>query len=179
MLDFKQYYITKVRPELKEKLKLSNINLVPKIEKITLNIGVGEAVNNKKSLDSALQQLELIAGQKPVSTMARKSVASFKVREGWPIGCKVTLRGQKMYDFYYRLVHIVLPRVRDFRGMSSKSFDGHGNYNFGVKEQIVFPEIDYDKVDQLRGMDIAITTSSDNDAMARELLSTLNFPFAN
>ena len=179
MLDYKYFYVKEVRGKLQEQLQLANVNLVPKIEKITLNMGVGEAVANKKALENALAELELISGQKPVMTMARKSVASFKVREGWPIGCKVTLRNKRMYDFYFRLVNIVLPRVRDFRGLSMKSFDGRGNYSFGVKEQIIFPEIDYDKVDSLRGMDVCITTSTKNDEHAKALLQSLNFPFVN
>lgn len=177
MLDLKAVYKKEIRLKLKEVLGVSNIYSVPELTKITINMGVGEAVSNKKVLESALADLELIAGQKPISTIARKSVASFKVREGWPVGCKVTLRGQRMYDFYYRLVHIVLPRVRDFRGLSPKSFDGRGAYNFGIKEQIIFPEIDYDKVDALRGMDIAINTSTNSDEHALTLLKSLNFPF--
>jgi large subunit ribosomal protein L5 len=176
MLDLRSKYNQEIRPQLLKTLGLSNLNEVPKIQKITVNMGVGEAVSNKKSLEGAVADLQLITGQKPLTTLARKSVASFKLREGWPVGCKVTLRGPRMYDFLFRVIHIGLPRVRDFRGLSAKSFDGRGNYSFGVKEQIIFPEIDYDKVDALRGLDITITTSSINDANALELLKAFNFP---
>ena len=176
MLDLRTQYNQEIRPELLKKLGLSNINQVPKIEKITVNMGVGEAVGNKKALEGAITDMELITGQKPLTTLARKSVASFKLREGWPVGCKVTLRGQRMYDFLFKIINISLPRVRDFRGLSPKSFDGRGNYTFGVKEQIIFPEIDYDKVDSLRGLDVTITTSSSNDEYALELLKAFNFP---
>eukprot|EP00389_Voromonas_pontica_P013298 GDKH01020539.1.p1 GENE.GDKH01020539.1~~GDKH01020539.1.p1 ORF type:complete len:155 (+),score=24.80 GDKH01020539.1:2-466(+) len=150
---------------------------VPQIEKITLNMGVGEALADKKILDNAVADLEAIAGQKPLITKARKSVAGFKVREGYPIGCKVTLRGERMWDFFERLVSIAIPRIRDFRGVSAKSFDGRGNYSMGVREQIIFPEIDYDKVDRVRGMDITITTSAKTDEEGRALLEAFNFPF--
>lgn len=176
MLDLRNKYKQDIRFTLKEKLGLSNINQVPKIEKITVNMGVGEAVGNKKSLEGALNDMQLITGQKPLTTLARKSVASFKLREGWPVGCKVTLRGKRMYDFLFKVINISLPRVRDFRGLSPKSFDGRGNYSFGVKEQIIFPEIDYDKVDALRGLDITITTNSINNEHALELLKAFNFP---
>ena len=150
---------------------------VPQIEKITLNMGVGEALADKKILDNAVADLEAISGQKPLITKARKSVAGFKVREGYPIGCKVTLRGERMWDFFERLVSIAIPRIRDFRGVSAKSFDGRGNYSMGVREQIIFPEIDYDKVDRVRGMDITITTSAKTDDEGRALLEAFNFPF--
>jgi len=155
----------------------ANIMEVPRITKITLNMGVGEALADKKVLEHALSDMQKIAGQKPVSTLARKSVAGFKVREGWPIGCKVTLRGARMYEFLDRLISIAIPRIRDFRGVSAKSFDGRGNYSMGVKEQIIFPEIDYDKIDQLRGMDITITTTAKSDDDGRALLRAFNFPF--
>ena len=150
---------------------------IPKITKITLNMGLGEAIANKKVIETAVEDMTKIAGQKPVVTYARKSVAGFKVREGWPIGCKVTLRGERMYEFLDRLVNIAIPRIRDFRGLNRKSFDGRGNYTMGVKEQIIFPEIDYDKIDALRGMDITITTSATTDDAGRALLSAFNFPF--
>jgi large subunit ribosomal protein L5 len=150
---------------------------VPQIEKITLNMGVGEALADKKILENAVRDLESISGQKPLVTKARKSVAGFKIREGYPIGCKVTLRGERMWDFLERLVSIAMPRIRDFRGVSAKSFDGRGNYSMGVREQIIFPEIDYDKVDRVRGMDITITTSAKTDDEGRALLEAFNFPF--
>ena len=150
---------------------------VPKLTKVVINMGVGEAANDKKYLESALQNMTDIAGQKPVVTKARKSVASFKIREGWPIGCKVTLRGNKMYEFMERLIDIAIPRERDFRGLSPKSFDGQGNYNFGIKEQIIFPEIKFDNVDTIRGMDICINTSAKNKEDAKALLEALEFPF--
>jgi large subunit ribosomal protein L5 len=150
---------------------------VPRIEKITLNMGVGEAVGDKKNMEFAVNDMQAIAGQKAIVTKARKSVAGFKIRDGWPIGCKVTLRRERMYEFLDRLVSIALPRVRDFRGVSAKSFDGRGNYSMGVKEQIIFPEIEYDKVDAIRGMDITITTSARTDEEGRALLDSFNFPF--
>ena len=150
---------------------------VPKLQKITINMGVGEASKDKGVLENALKDLEAICGQKPVITKARKAVSTFKIREQYPIGCKVTLRGSKMYDFFERLINLAIPREKDFRGLSTKSFDGQGNYNMGIKEQIIFPEIDYDKVDKLRGMDIAITTSAVGDSEAQELLASFNFPF--
>lgn len=152
---------------------------VPRLEKITLNMGVGEAVADKKVLEVAQQELTRIAGQKAVVTLARRSVASFKIRDGWPIGCKVTLRRQRMYEFLDRLVNVAIPRMRDFRGLSPKSFDGRGNYNMGLSEQLVFPEIDFDQVSQTRGLDIAITTTAQDDEQARALLSAFNFPFRN
>ncbi|TON41903.1 50S ribosomal protein L5 [Vibrio parahaemolyticus] len=150
---------------------------VPRIEKITLNMGVGEAINDKKLLENAASDMATISGQKPLITKARKSVAGFKIREGYPIGCKVTLRGERMWDFLERLINIALPRVRDFRGVSAKSFDGRGNYSMGVREQIIFPEIDFDKVDRVRGLDITITTSAGTDEEGRALLAAFNFPF--
>lgn len=164
-------------PQLNESLNCANVMEVPKITKITINMGLGEAIANKKIVEHAVADMTKIAGQKPVVTHARKSVAAFKVREGWPIGCKVTLRGKQMYEFLDRLVNIAIPRIRDFRGISPKSFDGRGNYTLGVKEQIIFPEIEYDKIDTLRGMDITITTSAKNDEAGRALLSAFNFPF--
>jgi large subunit ribosomal protein L5 len=150
---------------------------VPRITKITINMGVGEALTDKKVLENAVSDMEKIAGQKPVTTKARKSVAGFKVREGWPIGCKVTLRSERMYDFLDRLITISIPRIRDFRGLNPKSFDGQGNYSMGVKEQIIFPEIEYDRIDKLRGMDITITTSAKNAEESRALLTAFKFPF--
>jgi large subunit ribosomal protein L5 len=177
MANLKKLYNSELAPKLKEELGLSNVMEVPRITKITLNMGVGEALGDKKALESALADLELISGQKPVVTKARKSIAGFKVREGWPIGCKVTLRRERMYEFLERLISISIPRIRDFRGMSAKAFDGRGNYAMGVNEQIIFPEIDYDKVDKLRGLDIAITTTARTDEEGRALLAAFNFPF--
>jgi large subunit ribosomal protein L5 len=164
-------------PELKQKLELANIMQVPKIVKITVNMGVGEAVADKKIMDNAVGDLVKITGQKPLVTKARKSVATFKVRDGQAIGCKVTLRGARMYEFLDRLITIAMPRIRDFRGVSARSFDGRGNYNFGVKEQIIFPEIAYDQIDAIRGMDITITTTATDDKQGRALLEAFNFPF--
>ncbi|OGT41618.1 MAG: 50S ribosomal protein L5 [Gammaproteobacteria bacterium RIFCSPHIGHO2_12_FULL_37_34] len=172
-----EIYRKEIVSKLKKKFGYTSVMQVPRIEKITINMGVGEAALDKKILTNAMGDLEKIAGQKPISTLARKSIAGFKIREGWPIGCKVTLRRAKMYEFLDRLISIVLPRVRDFRGMSARSFDGRGNYSLGIKEQIVFPEIDYDKVDALRGMDITITTSSRTNKEAFALLQAFNFPF--
>jgi large subunit ribosomal protein L5 len=172
-----EYYRNDVVGKLKEKYGYKSVMQVPRISKITLNMGVGEAMEDKKIIGFAVADLEKITGQKPVVTLARKSIAGFKVREHWPIGCKVTLRGQRMYEFLDRLITIALPRVRDFRGLSIKSFDGRGNYSLGFKEQIVFPEIEYDKVDTLRGLDITITTSAKNDKEAQGLLEAFNFPF--
>ncbi|CAM3725863.1 50S ribosomal protein L5 [Parendozoicomonas haliclonae] len=179
MAEFKKLYRETIVPALMEELGYKNINEVPKITKITLNMGVGEAIGDKKVIEHAAGDMEKIAGQKPVVTMARKSVAGFKVREGWPIGVKVTLRDERMYEFLQRLVDIALPRVRDFRGVSAKSFDGRGNYSMGVKEQIIFPEIDYDKIDALRGLDITLTTTAKTDDEGRALLKAFNFPFRN
>ena len=163
--------------KLHTELKLANVNEVPKITKITLNMGVGEGIGDKKMIENAVADLQAIAGQKVVVTLARKSIAGFKVREGWPVGCKVTLRGQQMWEFFDRLVDISIPRIRDFRGLNPKSFDGRGNYSMGVREQIIFPEIEYDKVDKLRGMDITITTTARNNDEGLALLTALNFPF--
>jgi large subunit ribosomal protein L5 len=177
MSRLKALYKNEVVAKLKEELKLANINEVPKITKITLNMGVGEGIGDKKMIENAVADLQAIAGQKVVVTLARKSIAGFKVREGWPVGCKVTLRGQQMWEFFDRLVDISIPRIRDFRGLNPKSFDGRGNFSMGVREQIIFPEIEYDKVDKLRGLDITITTSARNNDEGRALLTALNFPF--
>jgi large subunit ribosomal protein L5 len=172
-------YKEQIVPKLMERFGYQNVMQVPRISKVTLNMGVGEATGNKKILENALADMVKIAGQKPVSTLARKSIATFKIRDGWPIGCKVTLRRAKMYEFLDRLVNIALPRVRDFRGISGRAFDGRGNYNMGIKEQIIFPEIDFDAVDAMRGMDIAITTSARTDEEAKALLEAFSFPFRN
>ena len=173
------FYKTEVVPKLMERFGYTNPMQVPRLTKITLNMGVGEAVGNKKILENAVGDMTKIGGQKPIVTNARVSVASFKIRDGWPIGCKVTLRRARMYEFFDRLVNVALPRVRDFRGLSGRSFDGRGNYNMGVKEQIIFPEIDYDQVDAMRGMDIAITTTAKTNEEARALLEAFSFPFRN
>ena len=177
MAQLKQYYKDKVVPELAKQFGFTNTMRVPKITKVVLNMGLGEAVADKKILDNATSDLESISGQKVVVTKARKSIAGFKIRDGWPIGCKVTLRGERMYEFLERLVNIAIPRIRDFRGLSPKSFDGRGNFAMGVNEQIIFPEIEYDKIDKLRGLDITITTSARNDDEGRALLNALRFPF--
>ncbi len=177
MARLQEFYKEKVVPELKASLGLDNVMEVPKITKITVNMGVGEAVADKKAMESAVSDLTALSGQKPLVTRSRKSVASFKMREGMPIGCKVTLRGVRMYEFLDRLISVAIPRVRDFRGLSAKSFDGRGNYTFGVKEQIIFPEIEYDKIDAIRGMDITITTNARDDKQGRALLESFNFPF--
>lgn len=174
-----KFYKEQVVPSLTEKFGYSNPMEVPKITKITINMGVGEAATNKKVLENAVADLAKITGQRPITTKSRVSVASFKIRDGWPIGCKVTLRRARMYEFFDRLVNVSLPRVRDFRGVSGRSFDGRGNYNMGVKEQIIFPEIDFDQVDAIRGMDIAITTTAKTDAEAKALLEAFKFPFRN
>jgi large subunit ribosomal protein L5 len=174
-----KFYKEQVVPSLTEKFGYSNPMEVPKITKITINMGVGEAATNKKILENAVADLAKITGQRPITTKSRVSVASFKIRDGWPIGCKVTLRRARMYEFFDRLVNVSLPRVRDFRGVSGRSFDGRGNYNMGVKEQIIFPEIDFDQVDAIRGMDIAITTTAKTDAEAKALLEAFKFPFRN
>jgi large subunit ribosomal protein L5 len=176
MATLKEKYKSELAPQLKEELGLTNVMEVPRITKITLNMGVGEALGDKKVLEAAVADMEKISGQKVVVTKARRSIAGFKVREGWPIGCKVTLRSDRMYEFLERLVSIAIPRIRDFRGISPKSFDGRGNFAMGVTEQIIFPEIDYDKVDALRGMDITITTSARTDDEGRALLRAFNFP---
>ncbi len=176
MADLKKVYDEELKPKLKEELGLTNVMEVPRITKITLNMGVGEAIGDRKQLDAAVSNLEAIAGQKVVTNNARKSIAGFKIREGYPIGCKVTLRRERMYDFLERLISIAIPRQRDFRGISPKSFDGRGNFSMGVTEQIVFPEIDYDKIDKIRGLDIAITTTAKNDDEGRALLRAFKFP---
>ncbi len=170
-------YKERIVPQLVERFGYKSVMQAPKVTKITLNIGLGEAVTDKKVLENALQDLALISGQKGVVTVARKSIAGFKIRDGMPIGCKVTLRRERMYEFLDRLINVAIPRIRDFRGLSPKAFDGHGNYSLGVKEQIIFPEIDYEKIDALRGMDITITTSARNDEEGRALLEMFNFPF--
>jgi large subunit ribosomal protein L5 len=172
-----EVYKKEMVAKLKEELGFSSVMQVPKITKITINMGVGEAAVDKKVLTNAIAELEKISGQKAVQTLSRKSIAGFKIREGWPIGCKVTLRRAKMYEFLDRLITIALPRVRDFRGISAKSFDGRGNYSLGIREQIVFPEIEYDKIDAIRGMDITITTSAKTNKEAFALLKAFNFPF--
>lgn len=176
MSRFQQLYREKLVPELQKKFNLTSVMAVPRIQKITLNMGVGEAVADKKIIANALNDLIAISGQKPVATLARKSIAGFKIREGWPIGAKVTLRGKRMYDFLERLICIAIPRIRDFRGISAK-FDGRGNVTIGLREQIVFPEIEYDKIDAIRGLDIAITTTALDDKMGRALMDAFNFPF--
>ena len=177
MARLSELYNNELRAKLIEELGLENPMEVPRITKITLNMGVGEAVGDKKVLENAVADMQKIAGQKPVVTKSRKSIAGFKIRDGWPIGCKVTLRDERMYEFLERLIDIAIPRIRDFRGISGKQFDGRGNFAMGVTEQIIFPEIDYDQVDKLRGMDIVITTSAKNDEQGRALLSAFNFPF--
>lgn len=179
MARLQQFYKSDVVKKLQEQFNYSNVMEVPRVTKITLNMGVGEAVADKKILDHAVSDMIAIAGQKPVVTKARKSIAGFKIREEWPIGCKVTLRRERMYEFLDRLINVAIPRIRDFRGLSGKSFDGRGNYNMGVREQIIFPEIEYDKIDVLRGMDITITTTARNDEEGKALLAAFNFPFRN
>jgi large subunit ribosomal protein L5 len=179
MARFKQHYTDKVVPELMQKFGYKSIMEVPRITKITLNMGVGEAVADKKVMDNAVGDMTKIAGQKPVVTKARKAIAGFKIREQLPIGCMVTLRGEHMYEFLDRFVTVSLPRVRDFRGVSGRAFDGRGNYNIGVKEQIIFPEIEYDKVDAIRGLNISITTTAKNDEECKALLTGFRFPFKN
>jgi large subunit ribosomal protein L5 len=177
MASLKQKYRSELVPQLKEELGLTNTMEVPRITKITLNMGVGEAVGDKKVLENAVADMQKIAGQKPVVTKSRKSIAGFKSRDGWPIGCKVTLRDERMYEFLERLISIAIPRIRDFRGVSGKQFDGRGNFAMGITEQIIFPEINYDQVDTLRGMDITIATTASNDDQGRALLRAFNFPF--
>lgn len=177
MARLKKLYQDDVAAKLKEELGLNNVMEVPRITKITLNMGVGEALSDKKLLENAVADLEKLSGQKVVVTKARKSIAGFKVREGWPIGCKVTLRSERMWDFLDRLVDVAIPRIRDFRGLNPKSFDGRGNYSMGVREQIIFPEINYDTVDKVRGLDITITTTARNNDEGRALLTALGFPF--
>lgn len=177
MSRLQDYYKETVVPQLQKQFSYSNAMEVPRLTKITLNMGVGEAVGDKKVMDRAVGDMTAIAGQKPIVTNARKSVASFKIRDGWPVGCKVTLRRERMYEFMDRLVNIAIPRIRDFRGLNRRSFDGHGNFSLGVKEQIMFPEIDYDQIDMIRGMDITITTTAKSDEEALALLQAFNFPF--
>ena len=177
MSRLQSYYKETVVPQLQEQFKYDNVMEVPKVNKVTLNMGVGEAVGDKKVMDRAVGDKTAIAGQKPIDNNARKSLASFKIRDGWPVGCKVTLRRERMYEFLDRLVNVAIPRIRDFRGLNRKSFDGRGNFSMGVKEQIMFPEIDYDQIDTIRGMDITITTTAKTDEEALALLQAFNFPF--
>ena len=179
MTRLEKFYKESVVPKLMQRFGYQNVMQVPRLTKVTLNMGVGEAIGNKKVLENAMEDMAKIAGQKPVATKARVSVASFKVREGWPIGCKVTLRRAHMYEFLDRLINISLPRVRDFRGVSGRAFDGRGNYTLGVKEQIIFPEIDFDQVDAMRGMDISVATTARTDEEAKALLEAFGFPFRN
>lgn len=172
-----EQYKQEITPKLMEKFAYKNVMQVPKVDKVIINIGVGEAIQNPKALDGAVSDLMIITGQKPVITKAKKSIAGFKLREGMPIGCKVTLRGERMYDFLNRLVNIVLPRVRDFRGVSPQAFDGRGNYSLGIKEQTIFPEIEYDKIDKIRGLEVVIVTTAKTDEEARELLKSMGMPF--
>ena len=176
MSNLKQRYQKEIVGQLQKELGYTNVMRVPKIEKITLNMGVGAAAQDKKAIEGAVKDMTAISGQKPVVTNARKSIAGFKIRQGWPIGCKVTLRGDRMYEFLERLISIAIPRIRDFRGFSARAFDGRGNYSLGIKEQIVFPEIEYDKIDKLRGLDITITTSAENNEAAAALLRAFGFP---
>ena len=177
MARLKTQYNEQLKQKIQQELGLANVMEIPKITKITLNMGVGDAAQDKKVLEGALADMTAIAGQKPVVTKARKSVAGFKIREEWPIGCKVTLRGEQMYEFLDRLIAIAIPRIRDFRGFSAKAFDGRGNYSLGIKEQIVFPEVDFDKIDRIRGLDITITTTAADDDQGRALLKAFGFPF--
>jgi large subunit ribosomal protein L5 len=179
MSRFYDHYAAKIVPSMMEQFQYSSSMEVPRLQKITLNMGLSEAVNDKKIIDAAVSDLTKIAGQKPVVTKAKKAIAGFKIREGYPIGCMVTLRGQAMYEFLDRLVTLSLPRVRDFRGVSGRAFDGRGNYNMGIKEQIIFPEIEYDKIDMIRGLNISITTSANTDAECKALLTAFQFPFKN
>jgi large subunit ribosomal protein L5 len=177
MSKLQTYYEEQVVPKLKEKFSYANIHQIPKVDKIVLNIGLGEAIQNIKILDSAVEELTNIAGQRPVVTRAKKSIAAFKLRAGMPIGCMVTLRRRRMFDFFDKLVNVALPRVRDFRGVSPKAFDGAGNYSLGIREHIIFPEIEYDKIDKIKGMNISIVTTAENDEQGRELLTLLGMPF--
>mgnify|MGYP000019864045 CR=1 FL=1 len=179
MSRLQNFYRESVVSTLTKEFAYSNPMMVPRLTKITLNMGVGEAVGDKKKLEGAVGDMAKIAGQKPITTLAKNSIATFKIREGWPIGCKVTLRRHQMFEFLDRLINVSLPRVRDFRGLSGRAFDGRGNYNFGIKEQIIFPEIDFDQVDALRGMDIAVTTTAKSDKEAKALLAAFGFPFRN
>ena len=177
MSNLYQTYLNEIVPKLRDELDVKNVMQVPRLEKITLNMGVGEAASDKKVMDAAVADMTLISGQKPVVTNARKSEAGFKIRTGWPIGCKVTLRRARMYEFMDRLIGIAIPRIRDFRGLNPKAFDGRGNYSMGLTEQIVFPEIDYDKIDKIRGLNITITTSAETNEQGLALLKAVNFPF--
>jgi large subunit ribosomal protein L5 len=179
MSQLKLYYLNEVVPKLIETFSYKNIMQVPKLDKIVLNMGLGEAIHNIKLLDSASEELMILSGQKPVITRAKKSIAAFKLREGMPIGCMVTLRSRRMYDFYYKLVNVALPRVRDFRGLSGRAMDGHGNYTLGIKEHIIFPEINYDKIDKIKGVNITVVTTAETDAEGKELLKLLGMPFRN
>lgn len=179
MSEIKSYYEKEVAPKLVDNFQYKNSMQIPKLEKVVLNMGLGDAIQNIKLLDSAAAELQVIAGQKPVITRAKKSIAAFKLRTGMPIGCMVTLRRQKMYDFFNKLVNIALPRVRDFKGVSPKAFDGHGNYSIGIREHIIFPEIDYDRIDNIKGMNITIVTSANSDEEGRFLLKSLGMPFKN
>ena len=178
MSRLKDQYMNEIREQMMKKFSYKNIMEVPKLDKIVVNMGIGEARENEKILDAAARDMAIITGQKPVITKAKKSIANFKIREGMPIGCKVTLRGDRMYEFLDRLVNLALPRVRDFRGVNPNSFDGRGNYALGIKEQLIFPEIEYDKIDKVRGMDVIIVTTANTDEEARELLTLFNMPFA-
>ncbi len=177
MSQLQTQYQEQIAPKLKENFKYTNVHQIPKIDKVVLNMGLGEAIQNIKILDSAVEELMAIAGQRPVVTRAKKSIAAFKLREGMPIGCMVTLRGKRMYDFLDKLINVALPRVRDFRGISPKAFDGAGNYSLGVREHIIFPEIDYDKIDNIKGMNITIVTTANSDEEGRELLTLMGMPF--
>ena len=179
MSQLKEFYEKEAVPKLVKVFKYKNIMQVPRLEKVVLNMGLGEAIQNIKLLDTAAEELQIIAGQHPVITRAKKSIAAFKLREGMPIGCMVTLRHNRMYDFFYKLVNVALPRVRDFRGISGKAFDGRGNYSLGIKEHIIFPEIDYDKIDRIKGLNISVVTSAQNDEEGKELLRLLGMPFRN
>lgn len=179
MSQLKEFYEKEAVPELIKAFNYKNAMEVPRLKKIVLNMGLGEAIQNIKLMDSAVEELKIIAGQQPVITRAKKSIAAFKLREGMPIGCMVTLRRNRMYDFFYKLVNVALPRVRDFRGISKKSFDGRGNYSLGVKEEIIFPEIDYDKIDKVKGLNICVVTTANTDDEGRELLRLLGMPFRN
>jgi large subunit ribosomal protein L5 len=179
MSQLKEFYEKEAVPKLVKAFNYKNIMQVPRLEKVVLNMGLGEAIQNIKLLDSAAEELQIIAGQHPVITRAKKSIAAFKLREGMPIGCMVTLRHNRMYDFFYKLVNVALPRVRDFRGISGKAFDGRGNYSLGIKEHIIFPEIDYDKIDRIKGLNISVVTSAQNDEEGKELLRLLGMPFKN
>ena len=179
MADLYQNYLSEIRPQLQEQLGVNNVMQVPRLEKVTLNMGVGEAVGDRKIMDAAVSDMTLIGGQKPIVRNARKSEAAFKIRAGWPVGCKVTLRRARMYEFIERLIGIAIPRMRDFRGLNPRSFDGRGNFSMGIVEQIMFPEIDYDKIDKIRGLDVAITTTARTDEEGLALLRAFNFPFRN